>query len=179
MAPRAKNDEHAGEQRPVVQIEVPWNAERPRVMVVACSDGRLQEATDEFLARHLNIRHYDRLYLPGGGGALSPSGRDYFRAHQVQQECRLLVDVHGVEQLVVLFHGPAADGPLEAICADYRRKFAWATTDQVRSQQERDAHELVVNRWKWAGSASMHIYRCEVNDAHGLSFATLHADPVP
>lgn len=156
---------------------IPWNAERPHVLVVACSDGRLQEATDDFLARHLGIKHYDRLYVPGGAGALSPSGRDYFRAREFQQECRYLVDVHGVERLIAIFHGPASDGPAEAMCADYRRKFAWATVPELRSQQERDARELIDYRREWAGPAGVHIYRCEVGATGQLSFVTLHADP--
>ena len=154
-----------------------WNATRPRVLVVACSDGRLQEATDEFLARHLGITHYDRLYVPGGAGALSMSGRDYFRARELRQECRYLVDVHRVDRLVAMVHGPASDGPAEAMCADYLRKFAWSTTEELRLQQERDARELIECRREWADRAGVHIYRCEVSAAGHLSFVTLYADP--
>src|SRR5918998_448510 len=84
-----------------------WNPARPRILVVACSDGRLQEETDLFLDGALGVTHYDRLYLPGGAGALSASGRDFVRAQQMRHECRYLVDAHGVEDLVMLFHGPA------------------------------------------------------------------------
>src|SRR5687768_1561090 len=102
-----------------------WNDERPRVLVVACSDGRLQEITDEFLLRVGGITCYDRLYVPGGIGALSASGRDFMRAQQLQQECKYLVQLHRVEHVIALFHGPAPDGPTDAVCADYRRKFEW------------------------------------------------------
>ncbi len=153
-----------------------WNPARPHVLVIACSDGRLQDATDQFLTRHLNIRDYDRLYMPGGAGALSASGRDFDRAHRVQQECRYLVDLHGVERLIALFHGPATNGPAEAVCADYRRKFAWATSDELRKQQEHDARELLRYRSQWASRAAVNIYRCEVDVAGKLSFAILHAD---
>jgi hypothetical protein len=160
-----------------VSVRMPWNPSRPRVLVIACSDGRLQEATDEFLERHLGIMHYDRLYVPGGAGALSPSGRDFFRAREIQKECRYLVDAHGVERLVAIFHGPTADGPTEAMCADYRRKFAWASIEELRAQQEHDAHELLAYRAEWAERAGVSIYRCEVGAAGELSFVTLHADP--
>ena len=43
-------------------LGMPWDPERPRVLVAACSDGRLQEATDAFLSRALGVRQYDRLY---------------------------------------------------------------------------------------------------------------------
>jgi len=157
-------------------VEQRWSAARPRVLVVACSDGRLQEATDEFLERRLGVAHYDRLYVPGGGGALSASGREFMRAHALREECRFLVEAHGVERIVLLFHGPAADGPAESMCADYRRKHAWATIAQLRAQQERDARDLLETRWQWAGAAQVLVYRCEVLASNALSFVTLHAD---
>ena len=43
-----------------------WDVERPRILVACCSDGRLQEAIDEFLQNHLHVRDYDRFYAPGG-----------------------------------------------------------------------------------------------------------------
>jgi hypothetical protein len=145
--------------------------------VVACSDGRLQEITDEFLLRECGITHYDRLYVPGGAGALSPSGRDFMRAHQLQQECKYLVQLHGVEHVIALFHAPAADGPAEAVCADYRRKFEWAAEAEIRAQQEEDARELLRYRHEWAARAAVSIYRCEVNADGDLAFVQLHADP--
>ncbi|MGH7554949.1 MAG: hypothetical protein ACREMQ_18265 [Longimicrobiales bacterium] len=158
-------------------IGLPWTHARPSVLVIACSDGRLQEATDEFLARHLGIRHYDRLYVPGGAGALSPSGRDFLRARELQKECRFLVDAHHLEHVIGVFHGPAPDGPPEAMCGDYRRKFDWATVEELRAQQERDAGELIEYRADWAARAAVHIYRGEVGMTGNLSFVTLHADP--
>lgn len=154
-----------------------WSPERPLVLVIACSDGRLQIATDEFLSRHLAITDYDRLYLPGGAGALSASGRDYMRAHQMQQECRALIEVHRVENVIALYHGPGPDGPTDAICADYRRKMEWGTPHQVRDRQADDARELLAERWQWAGKARVSMYRCEVEASGNLRFVTLHADP--
>src|SRR5205085_10772100 len=54
-----------------------WSHSRPNALVVACSDGRLQEATDEFLAREFRITRYDRFYVPGGAGALASSSVDH------------------------------------------------------------------------------------------------------
>ena len=98
-----------------------WSPERPNVLVVACSDGRLQEATDAFLANELGVVRYDRFYVPGGGGALAASGYDLARAQQMRRECRYLIELHRVQRVILLMHGPAANGPLDAACADYRR----------------------------------------------------------
>ena len=159
-----------------VALSLSWVRERPKVLVIACSDGRLQQATDEFLEREFRITDYDRLYLPGGGGALCPSGCDFMRAHQMQTECRLLIEVHGVESVITLFHGPAADGPAEATCADYLRKMSWAKADQVRARQEDDARELLAERWQWAGKARVSMFRCEVQASGRLQFVNLHTD---
>ncbi len=141
-------------------------------MVVGCSDGRLQEPTDEFLNRALGIRQYDRLYVPGGGGALA-SRSEVMRAQQFRRECAFLVESHGVEHLVLLFHAPAADGPSEALCADYARKLPRATAAQVRVHQEADARELIQRRTDFAGNARLSVYRLEVTAQRGLEVATL------
>lgn len=153
-----------------------WSEKRPRTMVVACSDGRLQRATDAFLHAELGLAEFDRLYVPGGGGALSASDRDVFRAQQLRGECKYLVELHRVKQIVLLFHGPAVDGPAEAVCADYRRKLPWASPDVLRQRQARDAIELMQLRAEWAADAKVAVYRCEVGKARGISFCAL--DPV-
>jgi len=153
-----------------------WRPDRPNTLVVACSDGRLQEATDEFLSHRLGISRYDRLYVPGGGGALSVSGGDFLRSHQLRRECRYLVDLHDVKQIVVLFHGPTAGGRPEAACADYRRKMPWASVAVLRDRQEQDAAELRERRQEWAGAASVFAFRCEVAPNGAIHFADLYAE---
>ena len=157
-------------------LGMPWDPERPRVLVAACSDGRLQEATDAFLARAFDIRQYDRLYVPGGGGGLASSGAEFLRARELRRECQFLVEAHGVEHLILLFHGPATNGPEEAVCADYRRKHPWFRPDQVRAQQEADVRDLLGRRDEFAGSAALSAYRIEVTASGELAVATLHTD---
>ena len=95
--------------------------------------------------------------MPGGGGALSASDRDVFRAQQLRGECKYLVELHQVKQIILLFHGPAHEGPAEAVCADYRRKLPWATPDVLAQRQARDAIELSQLRAEWA---AMRPSRC-------------------
>lgn len=156
--------------------ELRWTPARPNALVVACSDGRLQEATDAFLAREFKITRYDRFYVPGGGGALASSGTDPVRAQQMCGECRYLVDLHAVRRVILLFHGPAAAGRIEAACADYRRKLPWANLAQLRTQQEDDAADLLKRRREWAGDAGVLLYRCKVDAAGQLTFVNLDPD---
>ena len=150
-----------------------WTPARPNALVVACSDGRLQEATDAFLAREFKITRYDRFYVPGGSGALASSGTDSARAQQMCAECKYLVDLHAVRRVIALFHGPSAAGRIEAACADYRRKLPWANLAQLRAQQEADAVDLLKRRREWASEADVLLYRCEVDSAGQLTFVNL------
>jgi hypothetical protein len=160
-----------------MRVSVPgrWSSGRPNVLVVACSDGRLQEATDAFLSNQLGISRYDRFYVPGGAGALAASGYDFARAQQMRRECRYLIELHKVGRVVLLMHGPAPGGPPEAACADYRRKLPRASVDLLRDQQARDAQELLRQRAKWAGAAAVVVYRCEIDAGGPIAFVDLAA----
>ena len=160
----------------MISPELRWTPGRPNAMVVACSDGRLQEATDAFLVREFKITRYDRFYVPGGGGALASSGTDSARAVQMCAECKYLVDLHAVRRVIVLFHGPSAAGRMEAACADYRRKLPWANLAELRAQQEADALDLLKRRREWAAEAGVLLYRCEVDAAGQLAFVNLDPD---
>ncbi len=151
----------------------PWQRERPRCLVVACSDGRLQAAVDEFLDHVLRVRHYDRLYLPGGPGALVSSGVELVRPTLCRQELRFLIDVHEVEHAILLFHGPAEGGPDAAICADYRRKLGGASAAEIRARQERDALEIIAQEIGTRHRPRVDIFRCEVRSDGAIAFVSL------
>ena len=149
----------------VFRTQRPWNAQRPTTLVIACSDGRFQEEVDEFLRDHLVIDHHDRLYVPGGAGALVTSGTEFIRADRLRNECRFLIEAHGIERAILMFHGPAEDGPVEALCGDYQRRLPTSSPAGVRRQQDRDAERI--QRDGLGGGVCLEIYRCEVT-ADGL-----------
>lgn len=152
----------------------PWNRHRPHVLVVACSDGRLQQNLDEFLHRGLGIAHYDRLYAPGGGGILASGGTEILRADRFRRECAFLVTSHDIEDIVFIFHGPADDGPDDALCADYTRRLPWATAEEIRARQEQDARDVC--RLEWEKPVRTHAFRCEVTKDERVQFVRL---PIP
>ena len=150
-----------------------WTPARPNALVIACSDGRLQESTDHFLATQFRITQYDRFYVPGGGGALSGQAADAARAERMRAECRYLIDLHQVRKIVVLFHGPVHGGRIETACADYRRKLPYAPVAEIRTSQEADAVQLYERRREWAGDGDVYIYRCEVDREGNSTFVSL------
>ena len=139
-----------------------WTPERPRVLVSCCSDGRLQEAIDEFLQSHLSICDYDRFYAPGGPGALTPGGYEFLRATQYRDDLAFLVRAHKVEELLLIFHGSAPGGPDEATCAHYRRILPGASADAVREQQGRDLADLRMYLDGLRLTVRMRAFRAEV-----------------
>ena len=150
-----------------------WTPDRPHTLVVACSDGRLLEQTDDFLQYQLRLSGFDRFYVPGGGGALTSSGRDFVRAQELRRECAYLIQLHEVQHVVLLYHGPSATGPAAAVCADYKRKLPFATPSYIADRQRMDAVELMDIRATWAGSADVTAYRCEVDATGDVSFVEL------
>ncbi len=151
-----------------------WSPDRPHTLVIACSDGRLQEQTDEFLTRQLGLAGFDRFYVPGGGGALTSSGRDFIRADQLRRECSYVIELHEISRVILLFHGPSANGPAVAVCADYKRKLPWASSEMLRDQQRRDAVDLIQRRDQWARKADVTAYRCEIDPSHHIAFVELN-----
>ena len=151
-----------------------WRLERPHVLVVACSDGRYQEALDEFLLNHLDIVHYDRMYVPGGPGALASSTLSYFRGDQFRQETAFLIEKHGIERAVLVFHGPLLDGgPPEAVCADYDRKMPYASPAEIHAQHEKDLREILRDMRRENPNLAIEMFRAEVRPDKLVQFTPL------
>lgn len=157
----------------------PWSNVRPHVLVVACSDGRIQVNVDDFLEGHLNIVNYDRMYLPGGPGALVSGGFEFMRADQIRKECTFLIQAHEIEQFILLFHGSAPGGPDDAVCADYRRKFGNHSSAEINAQQQADFADLLRYSTPWHNQLKVHAYRAEVMDNGNVRFVDLSKVALP
>ena len=149
-----------------------WSPTRPGALVVACSDGRLQQCVDSFLEATLGITDYDRLLLPGGPGALVPGVSDFLRCEAHRGELAFLLRAHAVEQVVAIFHGPAAGGPAEAVCADYRRRHRLLDAGDIARQQELDAVDLARVARHLSG-ARVSLFRAEVTRDARVAFVEL------
>lgn len=153
-----------------------WKPSRPRTLVVACSDGRLQESVDEFLERRLGVVDYDRLYSPGGPGALAVSSSD-IRTDQLRRELKFLMEAHKIEEIVLLFHGADRTGPEHAVCAHYKRILPGASRSQVAAQQHQDAAEALQVISEIAPRVMVHVYRAEVRGDTSIHFVDLLRRP--
>jgi hypothetical protein len=173
------NERSALRTEPAFVCRSPWNRRRPNKLVIACSDGRLQENLDDFLQGHLGIEHYDRLYAPGGPGALATSGIEFSRSDVFRRECLFLVAAHDVEDIYFIFHGPSDDGPAEAVCADYRRIFPRHAPDQIRAEQAKDLAEILNGGFGFQRAVRVHAYRCEVTGDGAVRFIDLRGAQEP
>jgi hypothetical protein len=150
-----------------------WSGTRPKTLVVACSDGRLQESIDDFLEQHMGVMDYDRLYAPGGPGALATGGYELLRADQFRREFAFLMRAHGTEEVILLFHGAAEDGPEHAVCAHYRRLMPRAPRPEIARQQEHDAEEILRLAFAGLPQVRVHVYRAEVHGDDSVRFVDL------
>ena len=155
------------------QSEREWYPDRPHVLVIACSDGRLQKSLDDFLNDHLNITDYDRLFAPGGPGAFTPDGAEPVRSAQFLQELRFLVKIHGVERIILVFHSAAEGGPNDSICGDYKR--LWPNCDrlQIAEKQDRDLVEVLELMGKNFPNVKIDSFRAEVTAELHVQFVRL------
>ncbi len=155
---------------PVFESQLEWYEVRPHVLVIACSDGRLQKSLDDFLHEHLNINDYDRLFAPGGPGAFTPDGEEPVRSAQFLQELRFLVKIHGVERIILVFHSAAEGGPNDSICGDYKRIWPEADRETIAQKQEEDLVKVLKLMRKNFPGVTLESFRAEVTVEHHVRF---------
>ena len=61
----------------------------------------------------------------------------------MMNEMKFLIEAHGILRMILMFHGPADDGPEIAVCADYARARNTDDPKRIRAAQEQDADILL------------------------------------
>jgi hypothetical protein len=153
--------------------DIHWRTERPRSLVVCCSDGRLQKSIDEFLHDRLGVDDYDRLYAPGGPAVLAESNSEYTRASIYRHDLEFLFKAHRIEQVLLIFHGAADDGPKDGGCAHYVRSMPGANHAEMGRRQSADAAEVLRYIAGIAPSLEVQVYRAEVQADLRIKFLNL------
>src|SRR3954462_8959700 len=86
------------------ESKTPYDTQRIHAAAIYCSDGRVGDHFDDFLQNGLNLPRYDRLALPGGPAALAEHPETKLEHAAVADELRFLVDVHGLQRVVLIQH---------------------------------------------------------------------------
>lgn len=120
-----------------------WAGDLPVAVAVTCTDGRIQAWVDDFLLELLGTARYDRVYIPGGPGAIVPgdTAAQAERAQHIWEELKFMIEAHRLNRVVLIFHGAAVGGPAVAGCGDYGRLYPGADRETVNRRQIADAHE--------------------------------------
>lgn len=93
------------EHRPgCYESRIAYEVSRIHAAAIYCSDGRLGEHFDDFLQNGLSLPRYDRVTLPGGPGCMAGHPQATLEEHGVVDELRFLVEVHGLERIVLITH---------------------------------------------------------------------------
>ena len=155
------------------ESELTWSAERPETLVVCCSDGRLQRSIDYFLDEHLGVFYYDRLYAPGGPGALSDKGSQFMRADHYRRDLKFLLDAHSFEQVILIFHGAAEDGPAHSDCAHYKTMMPDKPRQEIVARQKEDFEDVLLYLKGLRNSLDVRGYRAEATSEKHLRFVKI------
>ncbi len=93
---------------PFYESSVPFDSNRIRAAAVYCSDGRFGDQFDELMQTALKLPRYDRLAVPGGAACLASHFETYREEEGVGQQLKFLVQVHGLERVVLIAHQDCA-----------------------------------------------------------------------
>jgi hypothetical protein len=123
----------AGDTPPFHECSVRFDTHRIRAAAVYCSDGRFGEQFDDLLHNALNLPRYDRLAVPGGAACLAGHFATYREEEGVFEQLRFLVNVHGIERVVLIAHEN---------CAFYSERLHVSPL-QLETQQREDIKKAV------------------------------------
>lgn len=105
----------------------PFDEQRIHAAAVYCSDGRFGAQFDDLLHNALKLPRYDRLAIPGGAACLASHFATYREEQGVLEQLRFLVEVHGLEQVVLIAHEN---------CAFYTQRLRVSPLQLETKQQE-------------------------------------------
>ncbi len=124
---------HPNANQPFFESSVRFDSDRIRAAAVYCSDGRFGEQVDDLLHNALQLPRYDRLAVPGGAACLASSVATHPEEEGIVEQLRFLVDVHDLEQVVLIAHQQ---------CAFYSERLQ-ASPLQIETQQREDLIKAV------------------------------------
>ncbi len=141
------------------ESRLPYEHTRIHAAAIYCSDGRVGEQFDDFLQNGLHLPRYDRVALPGGPACLAGHPQATFEEKSVMGELQFLVDVHGLQRIILIAHEGCAFYSSRLDLRDRRRELvqkadlvrATAVVQSVTKIDKIDAYfaRLVGNRLRF------------------------------
>ena len=107
---------------------VPFSADRPRVLVVCCSDGRFHAPIADFVEHEVSDRA-DLIALPGGPAVVDPWNSSFDESRVFQSSLALFEAHHDLHEAWLLAH----EG-----CSYYRLRHPTATAAELEARQVAD-----------------------------------------
>jgi hypothetical protein len=145
------------ENQPAFTSSQPFDTKRIRAAAVYCSDGRFGEQCDDLLHNGLLLPRYDRLAVPGGAACLAGHFATYQEGETVIAQLRFLVEVHGLERVVLIAHEN---------CAFYGERLSVQPL-HLECQQREDMRKAVRRIRSLSESLAVSVY-----------FARIHGDRI-
>jgi hypothetical protein len=120
--------------------QTPWNPERPKTLVICCSDGRWHAQVEDFLDAKA-ARRADMCVLPGGPAAFSLWGSGFDESHTLEKNFKFLAKHHALESVWLIAH---------AGCAYYSTKYPYRDPKQMLERQLEDLEQAckTISRWQ-------------------------------
>jgi len=107
---------------------VPWDAERPRALVVCCSDGRFHASIIDFVDHEISDRA-DLMALPGGPAVVDPWNSSFDEARVFLASLALFEAHHDLQEAWLIAH----EG-----CSYYKLKHPASTPAELEARQIAD-----------------------------------------
>jgi len=138
----------------VYTSETPWVNESEHVLVMACSDPRFHEPTEELIRVHFRLRRFDQLILPGGPASILISAPSFFA---IRPQVKLLHETHDFKRILAIAHHD---------CAYYRIKYSKLDEAARRERQIADLREFSKEVVKLAPGAIVEPLYAEPANGH-------------
>ena len=151
---------HADDDKYFFESDVPFDTNRIRAAAVYCSDGRFGEQFDDLLQNALNLPRYDRLAVPGGSACLARHFATYREEEGVFEQLRFLVNVHGLERVVLIAHEN---------CAFYTERLHISPL-QLETQQREDMRKAVQRVRSLSKTLSVHAFFARMHRQQNIRF---------
>ena len=100
--------EHVAIPESAYTSPIAFEETRPGALAVYCSDGRVAEQFDDFLANSLGLARCDRLVAPGGPAMLAGRLASFWECSGVENQVRFLVEAHRLRRIVLVAHEACA-----------------------------------------------------------------------